>query len=130
MPTIAIVGAGPGLGLSIAKVFGGHGFEVALVSRNKDKLGDLRRTCPQSAPTRPASPPTPATSPSSPGRWRLRPHASGVSTSWSSRPTAASITPEEVTVENLVPQIDGVVYSRGLCRPQGVCGAHRFNDRS
>lgn len=43
MPTIAIVGAGPGLGLSIAKVFGGHGFEVALVSRNKDKLGDLTK---------------------------------------------------------------------------------------
>ncbi|MPY53783.1 SDR family NAD(P)-dependent oxidoreductase [Streptomyces acidicola] len=41
MPTIAIVGAGPGLGLSIAKVFGGHGFDVALVSRSKDKLDTL-----------------------------------------------------------------------------------------
>ncbi|MEV6110785.1 SDR family NAD(P)-dependent oxidoreductase [Streptomyces sp. NPDC051940] len=41
MPTIAIVGAGPGLGLSIAKVFGGHGFDVALVSRSKDKLDAL-----------------------------------------------------------------------------------------
>lgn len=41
MPTIAIVGAGPGLGLSIAKVFGGHGFDVALISRNKDKLDAL-----------------------------------------------------------------------------------------
>jgi NAD(P)-dependent dehydrogenase (short-subunit alcohol dehydrogenase family) len=41
MPTIAIVGAGPGLGLSIAKVFGGHGFDVALISRTKDKLDAL-----------------------------------------------------------------------------------------
>ncbi|MFE3830439.1 SDR family NAD(P)-dependent oxidoreductase [Streptomyces sp. NPDC059092] len=41
MPTIAIVGAGPGLGLSIAHVFGSHGFDVALVSRNKDKLDAL-----------------------------------------------------------------------------------------
>ncbi|MGW0433059.1 SDR family NAD(P)-dependent oxidoreductase [Micromonospora sp. NPDC003197] len=41
MPTIAIVGAGPGLGLSIAKVFGGHGYQVALISRNRDKLDAL-----------------------------------------------------------------------------------------
>ncbi|WP_432168176.1 SDR family NAD(P)-dependent oxidoreductase [Streptomyces sp. bgisy031] len=41
MPTIAIVGAGPGLGLSIAKVFGGHGYDVALISRSKDKLDAL-----------------------------------------------------------------------------------------
>lgn len=41
MPTLAIVGAGPGLGLSIAKVFGGHGFDVALISRNQDKLDGL-----------------------------------------------------------------------------------------
>jgi NADP-dependent 3-hydroxy acid dehydrogenase YdfG len=41
MSTIAIVGAGPGLGLSIAKVFGGHGFDVALVARSQDKLDAL-----------------------------------------------------------------------------------------
>jgi NAD(P)-dependent dehydrogenase (short-subunit alcohol dehydrogenase family) len=41
MPTIAIVGAGPGLGLSIAKAFGAHGFDVALIARNKQKLDDL-----------------------------------------------------------------------------------------
>jgi NADP-dependent 3-hydroxy acid dehydrogenase YdfG len=43
MPTIAIaiVGAGPGLGLSIAKTFGRHGFEVARVSRNNDNLEAL-----------------------------------------------------------------------------------------
>lgn len=41
MPTIAIVGAGPGLGLAIAKVFGGHGFEVALISRSRENLDAL-----------------------------------------------------------------------------------------
>lgn len=41
MPTIAIVGAGPGLGQSIAKVFGKQGFDVALISRNGAKLGHL-----------------------------------------------------------------------------------------
>jgi NAD(P)-dependent dehydrogenase (short-subunit alcohol dehydrogenase family) len=41
MPTIAIVGAGPGMGRSVAKVFGGHGFKVALISRNTEKLGTL-----------------------------------------------------------------------------------------
>ena len=41
MPTIAVVGAGPGLGLSIAKVFGRNGFQVALISRNADELETL-----------------------------------------------------------------------------------------
>ncbi|MCC5577642.1 SDR family NAD(P)-dependent oxidoreductase [Microtetraspora sp. AC03309] len=41
MPTIAIVGAGPGLGASLGKVFGGHGFDVALISRSKDRLDVL-----------------------------------------------------------------------------------------
>jgi NADP-dependent 3-hydroxy acid dehydrogenase YdfG len=41
MPTIAIVGAGPGLGLSIAKTFGRNGFSVALVSRTQDRLDQL-----------------------------------------------------------------------------------------
>lgn len=43
MPTIAIVGAGPGLGLSVARTFGAHGYDVALVSRTKDTLDALVR---------------------------------------------------------------------------------------
>lgn len=38
MPTIAVVGAGPGLGLSIAKAFGDHGYSAALVARTQEKL--------------------------------------------------------------------------------------------
>lgn len=41
MPTIAVVGAGPGQGLPVARAFGGHGFDVALISRTKDRLHAL-----------------------------------------------------------------------------------------
>ncbi|MBP1300393.1 MULTISPECIES: SDR family oxidoreductase [unclassified Curtobacterium] len=41
MPTIAIIGAGPGLGLAIARTFGHEGFSVALVSRTQEKLDRL-----------------------------------------------------------------------------------------
>jgi NAD(P)-dependent dehydrogenase (short-subunit alcohol dehydrogenase family) len=44
MPTIAIVGAGPGLGLSIAKRFGREGFAVALVSRTQANVDVLAET--------------------------------------------------------------------------------------
>lgn len=41
MTSIAIVGAGPHLGLAIARTFGSHGFDVALISRNRTRLHDL-----------------------------------------------------------------------------------------
>lgn len=41
MPTIAIVGAGPGMGLAIARTFGSRGFDVALIARTKEKLQTL-----------------------------------------------------------------------------------------
>lgn len=41
MKTIAIVGAGAGLGMSIAKKFGQNGFRVALIARSEDKLNKL-----------------------------------------------------------------------------------------
>lgn len=44
MPVIVIVGAGPGLGLEIARVFGKEGFAVALVSRTQSKLDELAAT--------------------------------------------------------------------------------------
>jgi len=37
-PIIAIVGAGPGVGLHVAEKFGREGFRAALVSRNAEKL--------------------------------------------------------------------------------------------
>ena len=38
MKTLVIVGAGPGLGLSLAKKFGGKHFNVALIARRKPEL--------------------------------------------------------------------------------------------
>jgi NAD(P)-dependent dehydrogenase (short-subunit alcohol dehydrogenase family) len=39
--TMAIVGAGPGLGLALAKRFGREGFQLALLARNPKKLDDM-----------------------------------------------------------------------------------------
>lgn len=39
--TIAIIGAGPGVGLAIAKRFGKEGFQVALLGRSMEKLDQL-----------------------------------------------------------------------------------------
>lgn len=41
MPAIALVAAGTRLGLSLGKIFGGHGFDVALIARSKERLGEL-----------------------------------------------------------------------------------------
>ncbi|SKC66602.1 SDR family NAD(P)-dependent oxidoreductase [Krasilnikoviella flava] len=41
MTTLAIIGAGPGLGLSVARRFGREGFSVALVARDAAKLDAL-----------------------------------------------------------------------------------------
>jgi short-subunit dehydrogenase len=42
MPTLAIIGAGPNLGLAAASRFGAEGFDVGLVARNRDRLSDLQ----------------------------------------------------------------------------------------
>ncbi|SMQ71319.1 SDR family NAD(P)-dependent oxidoreductase [Agreia sp. VKM Ac-1783] len=44
MPLITIIGAGPGLGLEIARAFGQKGFDVALVARDQSKLDALAHT--------------------------------------------------------------------------------------
>jgi NAD(P)-dependent dehydrogenase (short-subunit alcohol dehydrogenase family) len=41
MPVIALVAAGGRLGLSLGRVFGGHGFDVALIARSKERLSVL-----------------------------------------------------------------------------------------
>jgi NADP-dependent 3-hydroxy acid dehydrogenase YdfG len=41
MSTIAIVGAGPGLGAAVARRFGAEGFSIALISRDQAKLDAL-----------------------------------------------------------------------------------------
>jgi len=41
MPTMAIIGAGPGLGAAVARRFGREGFTIALVARDQVKLDAL-----------------------------------------------------------------------------------------
>lgn len=41
MPTLAIVGAGPGLGAAVARRFGREGYSIALISRDQAKLDRL-----------------------------------------------------------------------------------------
>ena len=41
MPLITIIGAGPGLGLEIARAFGQKGFDVALVARSQANVDSL-----------------------------------------------------------------------------------------
>jgi NADP-dependent 3-hydroxy acid dehydrogenase YdfG len=43
MTSIAIIGAGPGLGFATAHRFGREGFAVALISRNQDKVDEMAR---------------------------------------------------------------------------------------
>ena len=41
MPTIELVAAGDRLCLSLGKIFGGHGFDVALIARSPERLDEL-----------------------------------------------------------------------------------------
>ena len=41
MPAIALVAAGGRLGLSLGRIFGGHGFDVALIARSAERLDEL-----------------------------------------------------------------------------------------
>ncbi|MFJ8025482.1 SDR family NAD(P)-dependent oxidoreductase [Streptomyces sp. NPDC096311] len=41
MPTLALIGAGPGLGAAVARRFGREGFDIALISRNSEHLDPL-----------------------------------------------------------------------------------------
>jgi short-subunit dehydrogenase len=43
LQTIAIVGAGPGVGLAVAREFARHDFAAGLVARNPERLADLVR---------------------------------------------------------------------------------------
>jgi NAD(P)-dependent dehydrogenase (short-subunit alcohol dehydrogenase family) len=50
-PVIVVVGAGPGLGASIARRFGTAGYDVALIARSEEKLETLGRDLQQAGIT-------------------------------------------------------------------------------
>jgi hypothetical protein len=99
MPTLAIIGAGPNLGLATAARFGAEGFDVGLVARNRVRLQNMQDTLakegirsasgrPGGRPALPGVSTTPCsphvTSPSSPS-WSTLPLATEKSTRSTSR---------------------------------------------
>ncbi|MDP4505072.1 SDR family NAD(P)-dependent oxidoreductase [Nonomuraea turcica] len=117
MPTIAIVGAGPGMGLAIARTFGSRGFDVALIARTKDKLDSLVAQLEAEEVTAAAFPADVLDRPSLSAaldaaadrfggidvlEYSPAPH--------SPVPGLTMAVPSEVTVDNLQPQIEYNVY--------------------
>ncbi|WP_381803016.1 SDR family NAD(P)-dependent oxidoreductase [Streptomyces niveus] len=106
-----VADAGPGPGLSIAKVFGGHGFDVALISRTSTNLDALVAELTESGITAAGFPAAVADPAQVTGALdaaiarfgridvlEFSPHAGLSMTS-----------PEEVTVDTLRPQIDSLL---------------------
>ncbi|MFC9677367.1 SDR family NAD(P)-dependent oxidoreductase [Streptomyces sp. NPDC056949] len=112
MPTIAIVGAGPGLGLSLAKVFGGHGFDVALISRDQNKLDALAGELAESGITAEGFAADIADTDQLTGALKAAAERLGRIDVLEFSPHAGlSMTrPEAVTLDNLRPQIDSLLY--------------------
>jgi NADP-dependent 3-hydroxy acid dehydrogenase YdfG len=112
MPTIAIVGAGPGLGLSIAKIFGGHGFQAALISRTKNKLDPLVAQLADSGVTAAAFPADVADRRSLTAALEHAAAHFGAINVLEYSPYAGldQVGPLEVTADNLQPQIEHHLY--------------------
>jgi NAD(P)-dependent dehydrogenase (short-subunit alcohol dehydrogenase family) len=117
MPAVALVAAGNRLGLSLGKVFGGHGFDVALIARSAERLDELTEKLaaegvaaagfPADVTDRPA---LSAALDSAAGRFGgidvLHYSSPGAGTTESLRSTGAL----DVTVDNLGPQVESTCY--------------------
>jgi NADP-dependent 3-hydroxy acid dehydrogenase YdfG len=117
MPVIALVAAGARLGLSLGKVFGGHGFDVALIARSKERLGELTEKLAAEGVTAAGFPADvtdrsalAAALDSAAGRFGgidvLHYSSPGAGTTESLRSTG----PLDVTVDKLRPQVESVCY--------------------
>ena len=117
MPAIALVAAGARLGLSLGKVFGGHGFDVALIARSPERLDELTEKLaaegitaagfPADVTDRPA---LAAALDSAGGRFGgidvLHYSSPGAGSTEALRSTGAL----DVTVDNLGPQVESTCY--------------------
>lgn len=113
MPTIAIVGAGPGIGMSIARTFGSRGFDVALVARTKGKLDALVEQLAAEGVTAAAFPADVLDRPSLTAALEAAKQHFGALDVLEYSPVmrdSAIATPAEATVENLQPQIEYIFY--------------------
>jgi NADP-dependent 3-hydroxy acid dehydrogenase YdfG len=117
MPAIVLVAAGNRLGLSLGKLFGGHGFDVALIARSKDRLGELAEALaaagiraaafPADVTDRPALTAALDSASTMFGGLEVMHYSSpGAGTTESLRSTGAL----DVTVDNLGPQFDCTCY--------------------
>ncbi|MGP4087590.1 SDR family NAD(P)-dependent oxidoreductase [Streptomyces sp. KR55] len=117
MPTIAIVGAGPGMGLAIARTFGSRGFDVALIARTKEKLQTLVDQLGQEGITAAAFPADvldraslTAALDAAKARFGTLDVLEYSPAPHSPVPGFTTATPSEVTVDNLQPQIEYTFY--------------------
>jgi len=112
VPTIAVVGAGSGLGLSIAKAFGRHDFKVALISRNERKLDSLVAALSDAGLTAAAFPADVADrSGLTDALGQARCRFGGIEVlEFSPYDGLNRINPEELTVDNLRPEIEHLLY--------------------
>ncbi|MFI7640652.1 SDR family NAD(P)-dependent oxidoreductase [Nonomuraea sp. NPDC049400] len=128
MPTIAIVGAGPGMGLAIARTFGSRGFDVALIARTKEKLETLAGQLGQEGITAAAFPADVLDRPSLTAALEAAKDRFGgldvleySPAPHSPVPGFTMAVPSEVTVDNLQPQIEynlyGAVAAAGAVLP-------------
>ena len=131
MPTIAIIGAGPGMGLAIARTFGSRGFDVALIARTKDKLQTLVDQLGQEGITAEAFPADVLDRPSLTAALdAVKARFGGIDVleyspaPHSPVPGHALATPSEVTVDNLQPQIEYLFYG-AITAAQAVLPAMR-----
>ena len=117
MPAIALVAAGTRLGLSLGKIFGSHGFDVALIARSTDRLRELTGKLAAGGVTAAGFPANvtdrralAAALNNAAARFSgigvLHYSSPGAGTTQSLRSTG----PLEVTVDNLRPQIDSICY--------------------
>jgi NAD(P)-dependent dehydrogenase (short-subunit alcohol dehydrogenase family) len=117
MPAIALVAAGGRLGLSLGKVFGGHGFDVALIARSAERLGELTGKLATEGVTAAGFPADVTDRPALTAALDSAAARFGaISVLHYSAPGAGSIealhgtSALDVTVDNLQPQIDSTCY--------------------
>jgi NAD(P)-dependent dehydrogenase (short-subunit alcohol dehydrogenase family) len=117
MPAIVLVAAGARLGLSLGKVFGSYGFDVALIARSKERLGELTAHLAAEGVTAAGFPADVMDRPAlgaavdeAAGRFGginvLHYSSPGVGTTETLRGTG----PLDVTVDNLQPQVESACY--------------------
>jgi NAD(P)-dependent dehydrogenase (short-subunit alcohol dehydrogenase family) len=117
MPAIALVAAGGRLGLSLGRIFGGHGFDVALIARSAERLDELTGKLaaegitaagfPADVTDRPA---LAAALDNAAGRFGRIDVLHYSSPGAGSTETLRSTGPLDVTVDNLVPQLECTCY--------------------